>query len=163
MTTTTTTQTAPVKPADLSLYVLHTPAARRQHQQAMYDYHAACRAIEQAEQAEKQAAVAEASRLLTEGEYWTLALERERENKAKIKAAHDAEVAAQRAETERLMSSPDVVDVLHRNEHNFVRELCHWANRGYRFHDDSMQMFMPGSYHATLLAPAAPAAKGSKA
>jgi len=156
---TKTTQALPVKPEPLSLYVLHTPAAVRQHEQAMYDYYAAMRAIAQQEQADKEAAIAEASRALTQAEYFAQAQEREREKQAKVKAAHDAEVAAARAEVDRLATSPAIAEVMHRNEWNFLQEICHWSRRQYTLEDGNLHASLPGHYHASMTAPAA---KGGK-
>lgn len=139
---------------------INTPGEYRAWQDAEGAYFAALRNMEQDKQEAAEMAMAEANRVLSDQEYYVLACQRENENKARAAARATAEQDAARAESERLAGSPAVAEIMHRSEWAFIQEVCHWSRRQYTLND--LHSFMPGLYHATMSAPAAPAAKGGK-
>lgn len=147
------TQTTPIKPADLDHTILHSPDAVRQWKQDCADFHQAIRAIEQAKVAKVQAVEAHNNRILSEDEYFQLKVKEKAANDARIAERAAAEKAAALAEIDRLMASPDIAEVMHRNEHNFLREVIHFANRGYTLADEGFLHFGMGLYHVQMSAP----------
>ena len=135
---------------------INTPGEYRAWQDAEGAYFAALRNIEQAKQEAAEMAKAEANRVLSEQEYYVAACQRENENKAKAAARAAAEKEAAQVEADRLTATPAVAEIMHRNEWAFVQEICHWSRRQYTLND--LHSCMPGLYHATMSAPAAPAA-----
>lgn len=157
---TTTTQTAPVRPADLDTTKLHSPATVAKWKEDNASYFAALRAIDHEKEVAAARAEAERTRPMTQLEYWNMAQAREAEKQAKAREAEKAEKAAARAEIDRLASSPAVAEIMHRNEFLFIREIAMWCNRGYKFDDNNSLLHSGnGLYHAQLFAPA-PAVKG---
>lgn len=154
MTNTTTTITAPQRPAPMDNTRINTPGEYRAWQDAEASYFATLRRIEQVKQQAAEQAKAEANKTLTENEYYLEACERHRQQQEKAAAAQAAEKAAARAEVDRLSASPDVVDIMQRNEWAFIQEVCHWSRRQYTLEDGGLHACMPGLYHATMTAPA---------
>lgn len=154
---TTTTQTAPQRPAPMDNTRINTPGEYRAWQDAERAYFDALRSIEQAKQQAAEMAKAEANRPLTSQEYYVMACQRENENKAKAAATLAAEQAAAQAEADRLAATPAVAEIMQRNEWAFIQEVCHWSRRQYTLND--LHSCMPGLYHATMNAPAAKAGK----
>ena len=149
------TQTIPTKPADLDSTRLHSPDEVRQWKSDCADYHAANRAIEQAKITKAQAAVAYENRTLSESEYYEFAVKRKAADDAKQAEREAITKAAALAEIDRLMGSPEIAEVLHRNEYTFLQEVIQWSNRGYVLADNGFMCFMPGMYHINMQAPAA--------
>lgn len=54
---------------------------------------------------------------------------------------------------DRLEESPDVVDVMHTHEFDFLLELQHWFGRGYYIGAHSLQSWEPGNYYVLLHSP----------
>jgi FMN phosphatase YigB (HAD superfamily) len=149
------TQNTPIKPADLDSTILHSPDAVRQWKADWVDYHAATRAIEQARITKAQAIVAYENRTLSESEYHEQAVKRKQEQDAKQAERAAVEKAAALAEIDRLMGSPDIAEVMHRNEYSFLLEVIQWANRGYVMADNGFLTFGMGMYHIQMQAPPA--------
>jgi hypothetical protein len=125
----------------------------------MADYHQALRNIEYAKQLKEQATTAYENRILDDQEYFQLAVERKKEQDAKIAEREAAEKAAALAEIDRLMSSPPTVEVMHRNEYTFLQEVILWSGKGYVLNENGFHSFVMGMYHVTM---DAPAKKGNK-
>lgn len=153
------TQNTPIKPADLDNTILHSPDAVRQWKAEWADYHQAIRDIEQAKVAKAQAIVAYENRMLDDDEYFQLKVKEKAANDAKIAERVAAEKAAALANIDRLMGSPDIAEVTHRNEYSFLQEVIQWANRGYVLSDDGFLNFGMGFYSIQM---SAPKKKGSK-
>lgn len=148
-----TTQTLPTKPADLSIYVLHSPEAIRQHAAETRDYFNEIRKIEHAEAVRAQAILANANRPSTDDEYFAQAQKREAENQAKQAERAATEKADALAEIDRLLASPPTVEVVHRNEFLFLQKVIQYAGRGYVMTDDGFLSFTPGMYHIVMNSP----------
>ena len=149
----TTQNTTPIKPDDLSIYVLHSPEAVRAWKEEVAEYHQALARIERAKEAKAKAAIVEKNRVLTDEEYHQEALKRKKIADDKLAERVAAEKAAALAEIERLMSSPATVDVINRNEVLFMVEVIQWANRGYTMAEDGFRSFGMSLYHITMNAP----------
>ena len=147
-------QTTPIKPANLDNTILHSPDAVRQWKAECEDYHQAIRAIEQAKIAKAQAVVAYENRTLDENEYFALKVKEKAENDARIAERAAAEKTAALANIDRLMGSPDIAEVMHRNEYSFLQEVIQWANRGYVLNADGFLNFGMGFYNIQMTAPA---------
>lgn len=156
------TQTQPIKPADLSIYVLHSPEAKRQHRAEVDAYFQAIRNAENAEKAKAQAAIDYANRPLDESEYFALAVKRQKEQEAKAAAHAAIQHAAELAKIDFLMSSPPVADIMETNEYRFLTSVVNFANRGYTLGDNGIHHFGMGLYHCQLDAPVAAKKAGSK-
>lgn len=135
---------------------INTPGEYRAWQDAEASYFATLRRIEAAKKEAVETEKAEANRVLSDQDYYIAACQRENERKEKAAATLAAEKAAAQAEAARLASSPDVVEIMHRSEWAFLQEVCQWSRRQYTLND--LHSCMPGLYHATMAAPAAPAA-----
>lgn len=155
-------QTTPTKPADLDSTILHSPDAVRQWKSDWATYHAATRAVEQAKINKAQAAVAYENRTLSESEYHEQAVKRKQEQDTKQAERAAVEKAAALAEIDRLMGSPDIAEVMHRNEYSFLLEVIQWSSRGYVLADNGFLSFMPGLYHIQMQAPPTTKKKESK-
>ena len=153
------TQTLPTKPDDLSIYVLHSPEAKRKHAAEVEDYFRAIRNIENAEKAKVQAAIDYANRPLDESEYFALAVKRQKEQEAKQAERAAAEKAVELARIDFLMSSPPVAEIMETNEHRFLASVVNFASRGYTLGSNGILHFGMGLYHCQLDAPPAPAKK----
>lgn len=147
-------QTTPTKPADLDPTRLHSLDEQRQWKSDWADYHATIRAVEQAKVTKAQAIVAYENRTLSESEYFDLAVKRKAEQDSRNAEREAIAKAAALAEIDRLMGSPDIAEVLHRNEYAFVQEVIQWSGRGYVLADNGFLSFMPGMYHINMQAPA---------
>lgn len=151
-----TNQTStPIRPADLDNTKLHTPTEYKAWQQSMRDYHQAIRDIEQAAERKAQAVIAEQNRVLTDAEYHALAVKRKETSDAVAAERVAAEKTLALAEIQRLMASPETVEVLQRNEFQFLTEVLHWANRGYVLAENGFHSMGYGLFHVTLQAPVA--------
>ena len=150
-----TTQAIPTKPESLSIYVLHSPSEVRQHAAEMEEYFEAIRKIEYGKRIKAQAIIDEANRPLTEDEYFQEAVKRQKAQDDKQAEREAITKAAALAEIDRLMGSPEIAEVMHRNEYTFLQEVIQWSNRGYVLADNGFMCFMPGMYHINMQAPAA--------
>lgn len=154
--------TAPTKPADLSMYVLHTPAEVRQHRLDTEDYFKAIQDIERAKQAKAQAVINEANRTLNDDDYFALKLKQKKEQDDKQAQRVAAEKATELARIDFLMSSPPVVEIMETNEHRFLTSVINFASRGYTLGDNGILHFGHGLFHCNLDAPATTKKAGSK-
>ncbi|MDO8774306.1 MAG: hypothetical protein Q7K57_37455 [Burkholderiaceae bacterium] len=160
MTTAQTTTTALTKPAGLDPTRLHSPEEYQKWKSDTAAYFQGIRDAERAEQVKEQAVKAYENRILSSTEYFEMAVKREAENKAKQAEREAEQKAAALAEIDRLMASPETVEVLHRSEFTFMLEVIQWANRGYVL--NSLMSLMPGLCHAVMSAPAPAPKKAGK-
>ena len=106
--------------------------------------------------------MAHQNRNLNDDEYFAMAVKRKAENDLKIAERVAAEKAAALAEIDRLLSSPASVEVVQRSEFAFIREVIHWANRGFTMPDSGFMAMMPGMFHIVMDAPATTKKVGAK-
>ena len=152
--TTTTNATAlPQRPAPLSLYRINSPAEIRAFKDAEGEYFNALRRAEQAERQAAEQLKAEASRPLTENEYYLEACQRENERKEKAAAALAIVKANERAASDYAKSSLPVAEVMETSEFRFLSSVVAWANKGYTLQASGMLNFGLGLYHVQLDAP----------
>jgi len=154
-------QTTPTKPADLSIYELHSPEVRRQHRAEVEAYVQALRNIERQKEIKAEAIKAEATRPLTEDEYFQEAVKRNKQQQDKQAERAAAEKAAELARIDFLMSSPPVVEIMETNEYKFLATVINFASRGYTLGDNGIQHFGFGLFHCNLDAPT-PTKKAAK-
>lgn len=57
------------------------------------------------------------------------------------------------SEVERLAAWPAVADVYAEHEFEFLQELQHWVEKGYRLGKHSLQSFERGCYYVLLFSP----------
>jgi plastocyanin len=88
--------------------------------------------------------------------------QRENENKARAAARAAAQKEAEQAHADYLASRPATVEIMRGDGVNFLAEFAHWTRAGYEMSGDNLHSTGFGVWHATLTAPAAPAAKGGK-
>ena len=157
-------QSAPALPAPLASDEFHTREqvrAHREAQQAFYDHqrdveYQARVAIDNARAKE----LAEANREQTDAEYDALKREQWQAAKDKQAALVAKEKADQMEKANYLLSSPPVVELLHRSEFLFLKDFAYWVGqRGYTFEDAGMIAFQPGFYNVQLTAQAKKAVK----
>lgn len=146
--------TTPIKPEPLSLYTLHTPEVVKQWKAEMADYYQELASIENAEKIKDQDEYAHQNRILSEDEYFQVAVKRQKviDDKASTTAVEAKKAAL--SEIDHRMSSPATVDVINRNEFAFIQEVIHWANRNYTLANDGFHSFVSGLYHIQMTAPA---------
>ncbi|CAM3480960.1 hypothetical protein [Polaromonas hydrogenivorans] len=160
---TTTTQTAPQRPAPMDNTRINTPGEYRAWQDAESSYFATLRRIETAKQEAAEMEKAEACRILSEQDYYLMACQRENLRKEKAAATLAAEQEAAQAKADYLASRPATVEIMRGEPYNFLQEFAHWTRAGYVMLDSGMHSTGFGMWHATMTAPAAPAAaKGAK-
>jgi hypothetical protein len=159
---TTTTQTAPQRPAPMDNTRINTPGEYRAWQDAEGAYFAALKNIEVAKQEAKEVEKAQASRVLSEQDYYIAACQRENERKEKAAAARAIEQAAAQAHADYLTSRPATVEIMRGDPVNFLAEFAHWTRAGYEMSGNDLHSTGFGVWHATLSAPAPAAAKGAK-
>lgn len=66
---------------------------------------------------------------------------------------HQTILESAQIELDRLESRPDVVDVMHANEFDFLLELQQWFSLGYYISSNSLQSWEPGNYYVLLHSP----------
>jgi hypothetical protein len=160
----TTTKTTITRPADLDNSKLHTRAEVRAWQDANFEYHAAIHAEEQRAATQAAAKAAEASRPLSDDEYYQQAVQRETEKRARIADREAAEKADQEAKVAYLESTPAIADIDATNPYSFLLQVIAWAQKGYTLPEDADIATFPSWYAVKLTAPApapAPAAANS--
>lgn len=144
----------PIKPVELDPKKLHSPSEVRQFKAETADYFQALRDIEQSRNVKAQAEHAHQNKTLDDDEYFALAVKRKAENDAKIAERLATEKAAALAHIDHLLSSPPTIEIMHRSEFAFLKEVIHWANRGYVMPDSGFLAMMPGMFHIVMDAPA---------
>jgi hypothetical protein len=143
-----------VKPDDLSLFEIHSPAVQAAHRAAVAAYYEQKREEEKRIADKALAAEANANRALTPDEEYQAAVKRHEAQKAKAEERRMAEVTAQLAEAAYLASLPAIAEVSERSEHTFLLKLAHWLGQGYSVADDSVIHWLPGFYCVQLHKPA---------
>lgn len=157
---------APTLPLPLDPTQFHTRQEIREHQEAQQYYHEYQRDIETQARIDADNArakvLAEANRELTDAEYDDWMRKEWQAQKDKQAALVSKEKADALERTAYLLSSPPMVDLLHRGEYNFLKDFEYWASRGYTLGDGGLQAFQPGFYHVQLTAPATTKKAGAK-
>jgi hypothetical protein len=139
------------RPAPLDNTKLHSPAVVRKWKEDESAYWAAVRAAEQQAAQEEEAQRAHDNRLLSADEYFALAVERENANRARQTEREAARYADEQQKKEALAASPEVADVLTNNPVEMLREVIHWANRGYTLNPDGpIAMLPPSLWHVQM-------------
>lgn len=161
-----TTQTAnnkPTPPAPLDPSIPHHPDTYRRWQREWQAYHAALREEEEAERKRQQTREqAEANRVLSDDQYYALAVKRHDELVKKAAEREAAAKAQAEAEGAYFASLPDIAEVLESTEHIFLVKLAQWIAAGYEVRDDSIVHFVRGCYSVRLYKTAPPVKKGDK-
>jgi hypothetical protein len=144
----------PPLPAPLDNTKLHSPAVVRKWHADTALHWDAVRAADREAARKKEADHAFANRTLDSDEYFTLAQERENQNRARQLERQAAEYAAEKQKTDYLASSPEVALILADNPAQFLREITHWVKKGYE-PDLTGPMTLAWNFcHHTLKAPA---------
>lgn len=149
----------PLRPADLSIYELHTPQAVIQHEAAMAAYHESLREWDQRHALLEKAKREPEDQHLTEQQYFELSVKRDAERRAKIAEREAAAKAQADADAAYLASLPAVAEISEASEFLFLSKLGHWFALGYQLTDDSIQHFVRGCYAVKLSRPTAVTAK----
>jgi hypothetical protein len=148
-------------PEPLDRTKLHSPAVVRSHDKAVADYWQAVREAERAEAQAKEAAQAHSNRVISEDDYFQMAVARDNANRLKDLERQTAALAAEKEKQDYLASNPDVAEVVATNVAVFLNQLQHWHVRGYSVDFNGPLMTMPNLYHVMLNAPAK-STKGTK-
>jgi len=145
---TTADQDLLVKPTVLDKSVIHSPDAIATHKRLTAAYFDALDEIQREKQRKEQHAQTHANRALSSDEYYQLALELDKEQKARDKQLADAEAASARAHQAYLDSRPEFVDVSASNPHAFLVEFSTRLHQGYELVD--LDAMLHNYCHATL-------------
>lgn len=156
MTTDTLTMPEPLDPSRL-----HSPTEVRMHATKVAAYRDALREEEAALRRKQEQAAAAADRVLSEDEYFALALKFNEAQKAKEAQREAERKAKDDEEAAYLASHPATAEIMERSEYRLLTALEHWIKRGYSVTPDSVQAFGMGLFHVTLAAPA-PTKGGAK-
>lgn len=160
----TTINTTPTMPEPLSIYVIHSPEDRRRHAIEVAAYYDYIREEEQRQRTIEQAKIAEANRVLTDDDYYALALKRKAEQDAREAAREAERQAAADAKAAYLASAPDVAVISETSPYLFLQQVALWASRGYTISETADMHVLPTYFCASMNKPepAAPAAKKVK-
>lgn len=148
---TNTTDTAPT----LDNKKIHSPAVVQAHRQAVAEFYAARRANEDAQVSKANAETGHANRVLTDAEYFDMAVAADEVRKEKELVRQVAEHAAEQARLDFLASSPAVVQLTAATEFELLTNLQHWLHKKYTINLDNLRYFIRGCYSIELLAPVA--------
>jgi hypothetical protein len=102
-------------PEPLDRTKLHSPAVVRSHDKAVADYWQAVREAERAEAQAKEAAQAHSNRVISEDDYFQMAVARDNANRLKDLERQTAALAAEKEKQDYLASNPDVAEVVATN------------------------------------------------
>jgi hypothetical protein len=138
-------------PAPLGSHRIHTPGEVRAHEKAVAEYWAAFHAQERERVEKIEAERAFACRVLTDQEYYELALEREAAQQARQLERDVAALAKEQEKQAFLQTEEPTVQILESTDFQFLTLVEHFIGRGYTFDWDGPRAFIPPSlYHVTM-------------